>query len=163
MANLYFAKLKPEAKVPNKDDENAGYDLYACFKEDSITIEPGKIKLIPTGIATAFSSEFVFVLKERSSSGSKGLSVRAGIIDSGYRGEIFIALNNTINKPIIISKKDTSEELNPELSLIWPYKKAIAQGLLLPVPKTKVLELSLEQLQKISSKRGGGALGSTQK
>lgn len=163
MTNLYFAKLKSGAIIPSKEDEDAGYDIYACFDEDYIKIEPGQIKLIPTGIATAFSSDFIFVLKERSSSGSKGLAVRAGIIDSGYRGEIFIALNNTTTKPIIIAKKEISEEINPELNLIWPYEKAIAQGLLLPVLKSRVVELSLEDLQKIDSKRGYGALGSSKK
>jgi len=161
MTSLYFAKCNQNAIIPSKDNENAGYDIYPCFDEDCLKIEPGEIKLIPTGIATAFNSNYVLVIKERSSSGSKGLAVRAGIIDSGYRGEIFIAINNTTTKPITVTKNP--EKHTDSATIIWPYQKAIAQGLLLPVPKTKVTELSLKELQKIDSKRGDGALGASGK
>ena len=161
MIDIYFAKLKPGAVIPSKADENAGYDIYACFEENHIEIRPGEIKLIPTGIASAFSSDFVLQINERSSSGSKGLAIRAGIIDSGYRGEIFVALNNVTNKPIIITNK--SDDFDQISNTIWPNSRAIAQALLLPVPKTKVLELSLEDLQKIDSKRGASALGASGK
>jgi dUTP pyrophosphatase len=163
MINLYFAKLKSGAVIPSKEDEDAGYDIYPCFEESFIEIKPGEIRLIPTGIASAFSADYVLQINERSSSGSKGLAIRAGIIDSGYRGEIFIAVNNTISKPIIIAKEDFINNLDSQLNLIWPYEKAIAQGLLLPVPKTNVIELSLEDLQKIDSKRGDSALGASGK
>lgn len=161
MQELYFAKLNPKATIPNKEDEDAAYDIYACFEEDSFEIKPGEIKLVPTGVATAFDSEYVLQINERSSSGSKGLAIRAGVVDSGYRGEIFIAICNVINKPIVITK--TPEKFDEELNLIWPYEKAIAQALLLPVPKVKVVELSLEDLQKIDSKRGASALGASGK
>ena len=29
---LLFAKVRPDAIIPSKDDENAGYDIYANFK-----------------------------------------------------------------------------------------------------------------------------------
>ncbi len=163
MSDLYFAKFKSNGIIPSKEDEDAGYDIYACFDEDHIEIKPGEIKHISSGVATAFSSDFVFVIRERSSSGSKGLAIRAGIVDSGYRGEIFIALNNTISKPIIIVKESAINNFDPEDNLIWPYEKAIAQGLLLSVPKAKVKELSYQDLQKIDSKRGDSALGASGK
>ena len=161
MIEIYFAKLNPKAVIPAKEDENAGYDIYACFEENHIEIRPGEIKLIPTGIASAFSSDFVLQINERSSSGSKGLAIRAGVIDSGYRGEIFIALNNVTNKPIIITKKP--DDFDQKNNVVWPASKAIAQALLLPVPKTKVLELSIEDLEKIDSKRGASSLGASRK
>lgn len=161
MIEIYFAKLNPKAVIPAKEDENAGYDIYACFEENHIEIRPGEIKLIPTGIASAFSSDFVLQINERSSSGSKGLAIRAGVIDSGYRGEIFIALNNVTNKPIIITKKP--DDFDQKNNVVWPASKAIAQALLLPVPKTKVLELSIEDLEKIDSKRGASSLGASGK
>lgn len=47
--------------------------------------------------------------------------------------------------------------------IFYPMSKAIAQFLLLPVPKTKIEEISFEELQKIPSERGGGSLGSSGK
>lgn len=76
--SVYFAKIKDEAIIPSKIEENGGYDIYACFEEDYIEIPPHEIVMIPTGITTAFSNEYVFVLKERGSTGTKGMAVRSG-------------------------------------------------------------------------------------
>ena len=40
MTAIKFAKVRPEAIIPTKEDENAGYDIYACFSEDNLTIQP---------------------------------------------------------------------------------------------------------------------------
>lgn len=177
---IYFAKLREGAKIPSKDVENGGYDIYACFDEEYIQINPGEIKLIPTGICSAFSDDYVLMLKERGSTGTKGMSQRCGIIDSGYRNEWFSPINNTSNKTIIISKdiektkeyifkrdysslKVNSMEDVDRLYTFYPYSKAVTQALLLPVPKVSVVELSAEELQVIPSKRGMGALGSSGK
>ena len=37
---LLFAKTKGDAIIPTKRDEDGCYDIYACFDEDEITIEP---------------------------------------------------------------------------------------------------------------------------
>ena len=58
---VQISKLRPEAKIPNKRDEDAGFDLYPCFDEDYIIILPHKTKLIPTGLATAFSPDNVMM------------------------------------------------------------------------------------------------------
>lgn len=162
---IYFAKLKEGAKIPSKTSENAGYDIYACFDEDSIVILPGETKLIPTGICSAFSEDYVLVLKERGSSGTKGLSQRCGIIDSGYRNEWFVPINNTSTKAIIIAKDvETAKVLYFDgTATFYPYTKAITQALLLPVPRVEIVELSVEALQSISSQRGMGCLGSSNK
>ena len=46
MNKLYWAKVKPDAKVPQKRYEDAGYDLYPCFEEDYMVIEPHETKLV---------------------------------------------------------------------------------------------------------------------
>lgn len=168
---LYFAKLREGAKIPTKDSENAGYDIYACFDEDFILIEPHETKMIPTGLCSACSEDYVIVLKERGSTGTKGIGQRCGIIDSGYRNEWFVPITNTTDKAIIIAKDVEKFEKNPTCfiqkgscdMIVYPYTKAICQALLLPVPKMKVKEISAEQLQRIPSKRGMGALGSSGK
>jgi dUTP pyrophosphatase len=158
---LYFAKVKEDAIIPSKDYENAGYDIYANFEENEIFIFPNEVKLIPTGIASAMSPKYVLIVKERGSTGTKCMSVRSGVIDASYRGEIFIPINNTGNKTIVITKTPETHYGNDVI--VYPYTKAIAQLLLLPIPNVDVKEIIFEQLQKIPSKRGAGALGSSGK
>jgi dUTP pyrophosphatase len=164
-ANVKFAKVRPDAKIPSKRDEDMGFDIYACFDEDHIVIEPHETKLIPTGIASACDSDYGFLVFERGSTGSKGIARRCGVIDSGYRNEWFIGLTNTTNKTLIISKSEEKERYDNCLRnyFIYPYSKAIAQALVVPVPKTEVEEVSYEELQNIKSERGLGALGSSGK
>ena len=159
---LYFAKTRPGAVVPGKRQEDSGYDIYSCFPEDSIRLDPGEIKLIPTGIASAFPDEYVLFIKERSSTGSIGLSTRMGVIDSGYRGEIMIGLNNTSNISIEITKEVTQVVRSGEL-IKFPYTKAIAQAVLCVIPRLEVEEVSYEELMKVSSERGTGFLGASGK
>lgn len=169
MVDVKFAKIRSDAKIPSKRDEDMGFDIYACFDDDYMVIYPHETKLIPTGIASSCDSDYGFVLRERGSTGSKGIALRAGVIDSGYRNEWFIALTNTTDKVLFISKLSEQEtynkfydEIMPE-SFVYPYSKAIAQALIAPVPKVKVDEISYEELQQIESERGLGALGSSGK
>jgi len=168
-ANVKFAKVRPDAKIPSKRVEDMGFDIYACFDEDYIVIHPHETRLIPTGIASSCDVGYGFVLRERGSTGSKGIALRAGVIDSGYRNEWFIGLTNTTNQVLFISKLPAQEtytkyygDIMPP-SLCYPYSKAIAQALVIPVPEVEVEELSYEELQAIPSERGLGALGSSGK
>lgn len=170
--NIKFAKVRPDATIPSKRDEDMGFDIYACFDEDIMIIDPHKTELIPTGIASSCDKQYGFALRERGSTGSKGIALRAGVIDSGYRNEWFVGLTNTTDKMLCISKLSTEETIlkfagdsreNLKNIIVYPYDKAIAQALLVPVPKTKVMEVSYEELQRIKSERGLGALGSSGK
>lgn len=168
MANkIYFSKVNPNATIPTKRDEDGCYDIYACFDEEYISIPPLTIKLIPTGIASAFSSKYRVGIRERGSSGTKGLSYRAGQIDSGYRGEWFIPINNTTNKLIIIAKKELVEKnpflLECEEITVYPYEKAICQAALEEVPMVNVIEIPYDKLKNMASERGTGKLGSSGK
>ena len=163
-ANVKFAKVRPDAKIPMKRVEDAALDIYACFNEDWIEISPHSSKLIPTGIASAFGPEWAVVLRERGSTGTKNIKINAGVIDSGFRGEIFVSLYNGNNVPVYIAKYLDGEQ-SPEnkKAIIYPYSKAIAQALVIPVPEVEVEELSYEDLQVIPSERRLGALGSSGK
>lgn len=164
-----FAKVHPDAKIPNKRDEDMGFDIYACFDEDYIVINPHETKLIPTGIASSCNPEYGFLVFERGSTGSKGIARRCGVIDSGYRNEWFIGLTNTTNEIMFISKLSERETYNKYYdevmpkSFVYPYSKAIAQALVVPVPKVEIEELSYDDLKNIRSERGLGALGSSGK
>ena len=163
-----FAKVRPTAKIPTKRVEDAGYDIYADFEEPFILINPHETKMIPTGIASACGTDYCFVLKERGSTGTKGMAQRCGIIDSGYRSEWFVPITNTTDDYIIIAKSDdTSTDVFgsiPMKKIIrYPYEKAICQALVVPVPTVDVEEYTYEELLAIPSSRGTGALGSSGK
>ena len=159
--SIYFAKVKSEAIIPSKRVEDGAFDIYACFEEDYMKIESHQTVLVPTGIASAFSSDYVAIIKERGSTGSKGIGQRCGVIDSGYRGEWFIALTNHNPTPLVIAKESVKNQF--EGWVVYPYEKAICQCMMVEVPKLQIEEMSYEQLLKIESERGTGALGSSGK
>ncbi|MCU6706471.1 Deoxyuridine 5'-triphosphate nucleotidohydrolase [uncultured Ruminococcus sp.] len=176
-----FAKIKPNAIIPTKRPEDAGYDVYPCFDEDYIIIKPHTTVIIPTGIASACDTDYCFVLHERSSTGTKGMAQRCGIIDSGYRGEWGVPITNTNDVPIVICKKESITDFNdfasvlllpygksdsilyPSDYILYPYEKAICQALIIPVPEVEIEEYTYEELKAISSERGTGRLGSSGK
>lgn len=163
---IKFAKVRPTAKIPTKRPEDAGYDIYADFEEDYIRINPHETVMIPTGLASACDPEYYFELKERGSTGTKGLAQRCGIIDSGYRNEWFVPITNTTNHIILIAKKDRSPLMwcdYPSDTVVYPYEKAICQVILRRVPTAEVEEITYDELKEIKSERGLGALGSSGK
>ncbi len=160
---IYFAKVKDEAIIPSKRDEDGAFDIYACFTEEYMVIKEHETVLVPTGIASAFSSGYVAILKERGSTGVKGMGQRAGVIDSGYRGEWFVPITNHNAKPVIIVKDTYEGELPYEDYISYDYKKAITQCIMVVVPKLSISEINYDELVKIESERGTGMLGSSGK
>lgn len=163
MTAIKFAKVRPTAIIPTKRAEDAGYDIYANFEEDFILIPPHETKMIPTGIASACDTDYCFILKERGSTGTKGMAQRAGLIDSGYRSEWFVPITNTTDSNIYIIKSGKEKEYVGLYGVFYPYEKAIAQALVIPVPVVDVEEYTYEELKAIPSSRGLGALGSSGK
>ena len=165
MTKIFFSKLKEGAKIPQKREEDAGYDIYACFEEEYMYFHPHETKLVPTGIASAFDSDYYFQIFDRGGTGAKGIHCFSGVIDSGFRGEWFIAWHNSNDYPVIINKdKDTSRWNGKDRDTIfYPYTKAIAQAIFLPVPKTEIEEVDYEMLKGFISERGEDMLGSTDK
>jgi dUTP pyrophosphatase len=142
--------------------------------------------MVPTGLCSAFGSDYAMVLKERGSTGTKGIGQRSGIIDSGYRGEWLVPITNhntwyhifitklsedeTIRRKIAKFLPDVkTDQFNDKVeeyksfSIFYPYDKAICQALLIPVPESTAQECTVEEIKSISSKRGDGKLGSSGK
>lgn len=161
-ATVKFAKIREDAIIPSKRPEDAGFDLYANFAEPCMVIYPHETKIIPTGIACVCDSEYWFCIKERSSTGTKGIGQRCGVIDSGYRGEVGVPITNHTNNKIFICKEDyrVGHTVN---DIIYPYEKAIAQLILVPLPKIHVQEIPYDELKAIPSARGVGGYGSSGK
>lgn len=160
-SDFKFAKTKEGARLPVKRLEDAGYDIFPCFDEEYIKIEPHKTAIIPTGIASACTPDWSFLITERSSLGTKGIACRCGVIDSGYRGEWSIVLTNTTDFPFIIVKRGFEFITGESGTIKYPYEKALAQFLIIPVPKVSIEEISYDELKEISSERGTGRFGST--
>ena len=162
--DIKFAKVHPNAKIPTKRTEDAAMDIYACFDLDWIGIEPHTSKLIPTGIASAFDPNWAIIFRERGSTGVKNMKVNAGVIDSGFRGEYFVSIYNGNDNPLYITKYMNGEQApEPKNAILYPYSKAIAQALVIPVPEVNIEEISYEELQQIPSERGVGMIGSSGK
>lgn len=168
---IYFAKVREGAIIPEKRKEDAGYDLYAWTQgreteEEGVVfeqfLEKGKVNVIKTGVASAVDSKYFLSAKsERSSVAKNGLSILAGTIDSGYRGEIMLMATPLVKDVLITSEVKEVEE-HDDL-ILYPYKKAVAQLVLLPVPDVEVEELTYEELLKIESERKTGGWGSSGK
>jgi dUTP pyrophosphatase len=93
---MRVVKILPVAKLPEKAHaEDLGYDLFAAAPE---TLYPGETKTIRTGIKIQFPPYFGGIIKDRSSVAAKRyLFTVAGVIDSGYRGEILVVMHNASN------------------------------------------------------------------
>ena len=84
----------------------AGMDLYAAVT-DEMSIDPGAIALVPTGLEVAIPDGFEGQVRPRS-----GLAVKHGIslpntpatIESDYRGEIRVPLINLGREPFRVSR-----------------------------------------------------------
>ncbi|UUV47041.1 dUTP diphosphatase [Bacillus phage vB_BanS-Thrax5] len=175
---VFFAKIHPDAVVPTKRDEDAGYDLYACVDSKKIAslddshqgLKDGyvihcpanKTTLVSTGLAFALpKTHYLNAKHERGSTGKISMSVLAGVIDSGYRGEVFLAIT-PLYKDVIITS-EVSETLELDDRIYYPYSKAIAQATVDLVPNTKLTELTLKELLEIESERGDTKLGQSGK
>lgn len=166
---IFFTKLREDARLPVKDVGDAGYDIYPCFNEDFIIIDPHSTQVIETGIASIIPDNYYVQIEERSSTGFKGMKISGGVIDPNYRGQWFISVTNTSNVPIVISKKsyeDTHIRDYGRNFVHHPYEKAIAQGVIHCIhDEIEYTEISYDDFVLYNSqnptRRGSGRFGST--
>lgn len=159
--------LTDTAVMPTKKVEDAGWDVYADLGGKARIIIPARTPTkIPTGLAMAFSNDYCFNLgSERSSIAKHGITSLGGVIDSGYRGEVFVNLFSE-KDAIIYHTNDIGVEIeyNEDLDiLLIPSTKAVVQGLFQCVPKLTPKEEPYEKLKQYTSERGTGTLGSSGK
>ena len=160
---VYFA-AEEGVEVPTKRPEDMGFDVKSHFEEDEFVFKPHETRLVPTGLYSAVPSSYGLIAKEKGSTGSLGMKLGAGVIDSGYRGEIFIAITNDNPVPLVITKDETVKKaVVTEEKILYPYKKGIAQLVVVANPNVLVKQISVDELKTIPSQRGEGKLGSTDK
>ncbi|MBE6734168.1 MAG: dUTP diphosphatase [Ruminococcaceae bacterium] len=143
---LLIKAVRENARIPIRATEgSAGMDLYACIDEP-VTIKPGDLVMIPTGIAIELpSANYVAYLFARSGLGIKHgicLSNGVGVVDSDYRGEVCVGLCNVSNKEYTIE----------------PFER-VAQMVISPVSLMPVMEVK----ELSDTERGTGGFGSTGK
>ena len=143
---LKIKKMRPGAEVPQRATEGAaGLDLRACI-DAPVTLAPGGLAMIPSGIAVSLpGSGYAAFVFARSGLGVKhgiSLSNGVGVIDSDYRGEILVGLQNSGDADYVIQPADR-----------------IAQLMVVPVVQAQVK--MVDQLDE--TQRGAGGFGSTGK
>ena len=92
---------------------SAGFDLMAAV-DDPVAIAPGRIALIPTGLAMAIPAGYEGQVRPRSGLAVKqGLTVvnAPGTIDSDYRGEVKVGLINLGPAEAVVSRGDRIAQL----------------------------------------------------
>lgn len=84
----------------------AGMDLHAAV-ESPTTIEPGDVKLIPTGLFVEIPHGFEGQVRARSGLALKHgmmLPNSPGTIDSDYRGELQVIVGNCSRQPFTLTR-----------------------------------------------------------
>lgn len=165
-----YEKCHEDAKVPAYAHEtDSGMDVYAL---EDITLAPGEQKIIPIGIKVALPAGYELQVRAKSSIAAKTkfrIANGVGTIDTGYRDEIGIILEN--NEPPIkdITYEPVFDENNNikylnitsiEYGSSYTIGKGqkFAQLVLSEVPKAVLYEV--ESVSEIGENRNGG-FGST--
>ncbi len=92
---------------------SAGMDVHAAVIEP-VTLAPGEIRMVPTGLAMAIPLGFEVQVRPRSGLAiKKGVTVpnTPGTIDSDYRGELMVALINLSQTSYTIQRGDRVAQL----------------------------------------------------
>lgn len=144
--DIKIQKLKENAIIPTRaTGGSAGIDLHACI-DSPVTIEAGQRVTVPTGIAVALpSNQYGLFIFARSGLGIKygiSLSNGVGVVDSDYRGEICVGLQNSSNKSYTVAPNDR-----------------IAQMVVMPVCTPNITEVTALD----DTARSTGGFGSTGK
>lgn len=136
---IYIKKIRDGIKLPTyANPGDAGMDVYT---PESFTLEPGERKFVPVGFGLQIPEGYVLLAWGKSSLAAKaGIDTIGGVIDSGYRGEIFIGLVNL-----------------SDIQYHFEAGDKIAQLLLQQVTCPEIIEV--EDLE--SSDRGEAGFGST--
>lgn len=160
--SIGIERCHDNAKIPTYAHiSDSGLDLYAL---EDINIKPGETVLVKTGLKVNLPPGYEFQVRPKSgrSLNSKlRIANTPGTIDSGYRGEIGVIIEN-IEAPI---KDITIDEEGKVTSILYGSTHTIGEGqkfaqiVLSEVPKVHFLEV--EDILETETERGSGGFGST--
>ena len=153
-------RVNEEVKFPfYATDGAAGADVYAL---EDVEIGPGETKIIPTGLKMEIPYGYAVLVQMRSGLAAKSklrLANSVGLIDSDYRGEIGIILENIEPKikDLVLDEEGRATGIEYGRSYSIGKGERIAQLRLVEVPKMAFLEV-----EKVSeTARNIGGYGST--
>ena len=89
---LWFTLV--EGKIERATNDSAAFDLF--YNGDRPIIIGDRPTPIPTGVKTAFDPRLVAIIKEKSGLASKGIELKAGVIDADYKDEWIVIARNPI-------------------------------------------------------------------
>jgi len=110
-----FSRLptNPDLPLPGRaTPQAAGYDIRSA--EESVTLQPGEIRLVSTGLVMELPEGVECQVRPRS-----GLALKHGVtlpnspgtIDPDYRGELRIILQNSGTEPVTFTRGDRIAQL----------------------------------------------------
>jgi dUTP pyrophosphatase len=149
-------KVEDGGKLPSKVRQtDAGFDLYAT---EDIKLLPGQSGKTPLNIRMKLPRNTYAEITTKSGLGSKGHSVRAGIIDEEYRGVPHV-IHSNVNL-ILGLDQDGFPLMNTEPLVIKKGDK-LAQLIMHPYSN----QYFIEEVQELdmNTSRGEGGFGSTGK
>lgn len=94
--SIRIKRMHPDAVIPQyAHSGDSGFDLVAT---QDVIVEPGETVKVPTGLAFEIPVGYEMQIRPRSGITSKTkLRVQLGTVDAGYRGEVSVIVDNTIN------------------------------------------------------------------
>lgn len=102
---ILIQKLRPGAVIPAYAHAgDAGFDLPAA---EETVIEPGDVKILPTGLAIALPEGYELQIRLRSSAALHTPLIipnAPATVDAGYRGELGIIVRNTGHEPYTVHR-----------------------------------------------------------
>jgi dUTP pyrophosphatase len=95
---LSVQRLDPSVPLPSYAHHgDAGLDLYA---REAVTLVPGERAQVATGVAVEIPHGYVGLVWDKSGLSHKyGIKTLGGVVDAGYRGEIFVGVVNLGTEP----------------------------------------------------------------
>ena len=118
--------------------------MVNSIKHGVIVINPGERHLIPTDIKIELPEGYWASIEARSSTSKRSLIVPKGVIDEGYRGQLFAQIINVGNEPVRIYHGDRLVQLI--------------------LHKREVMNFDIIEVDELSeSERGESGFGSTGK
>jgi len=102
-------RVNPKAKLPTKAyADDAGWDVYSLQR---IYIDPYQTVMVNTGLAFEIPPGWHIQVHTRSSMGKKGVKCHLGIVDSGYRNELSVIIQNNSLEHYIVEEGDKFAQL----------------------------------------------------
>ena len=109
--------MDPGARAPvvAHPGEDLGYDLFAL---ESVALVPRSTVKVRTGIAVEArhphtGAPLGLLVRDRSSMAARGVATTAGVIDSGYRGEILVLMTNLGDTPVELKAGEKIAQMIP--------------------------------------------------